>query len=78
MNQVKGASIRLGPSLVPRQGAWSCGYGISLFPPLTRELEVERAPPAIRQTVGNWDDHKRLYVVLHRFDFAGRHIESDI
>ncbi|WP_205718061.1 hypothetical protein [Actinomadura soli] len=25
-----------------------------------------------------WEDAKRLYVVLHRFDFDGHHIDSDI
>ncbi|MFD0899376.1 hypothetical protein [Actinomadura sediminis] len=25
-----------------------------------------------------WEDRKRLFVVLHRFDFAGRHLESDV
>ncbi|MFE9103737.1 hypothetical protein [Actinomadura geliboluensis] len=25
-----------------------------------------------------WEDVKRLYTVLHRFDFEGRHIDSDI
>ncbi|WP_326768391.1 hypothetical protein OG978_31230 [Streptomyces sp. NBC_01591] len=25
-----------------------------------------------------WEEHKRLYAVLHRFDHEGRHIDSDI
>ncbi|MET8960479.1 hypothetical protein ABZX69_13390 [Streptomyces sp. NPDC004074] len=25
-----------------------------------------------------WEEQKRLYVVLHRFDFEGRHIDSEI
>ncbi|MGW8953343.1 hypothetical protein [Streptomyces sp. NPDC055709] len=25
-----------------------------------------------------WEEHKRLYAVLHRFDSEGRHIDSDI
>lgn len=30
-------------------------------------------------TVGDdWEEHKRLYVVLHRFDHEGRHVDSDI
>ncbi|MFB8033098.1 hypothetical protein ACFC5Z_09075 [Streptomyces sp. NPDC056004] len=26
----------------------------------------------------DWEEHKRLYVVLHRFDHEGRHVDSDI
>ncbi len=26
----------------------------------------------------DWEDAKRLYAVLHRFDFDGRHVDSDI
>ncbi|WP_405717361.1 hypothetical protein [Streptomyces sp. NBC_00046] len=30
-------------------------------------------------TVGDdWEEHKRLYAVLHRFDHEGRHLGSDI
>ncbi|MEU6922803.1 hypothetical protein [Streptomyces sp. NPDC046631] len=25
-----------------------------------------------------WEEHKRLYTVLHRFDHEGRHVDSDI
>ncbi|WP_431926281.1 hypothetical protein [Nonomuraea jabiensis] len=31
-----------------------------------------------RRSADNWEDHKRLYVVLHRFDFEGWHVESTI
>lgn len=27
---------------------------------------------------GGWEENKRLYVVLHRFDYEGHHINSDI
>ncbi|MFG3526695.1 hypothetical protein ACGF8B_08120 [Streptomyces sp. NPDC047917] len=30
-------------------------------------------------TIGDgWEEHKRLYTVLHRFDHEGRHLDSDI
>ncbi|MFF5260834.1 hypothetical protein ACFY4C_17990 [Actinomadura viridis] len=25
-----------------------------------------------------WEDHKRLFAVLHRFDLDGRHVDSDV
>ncbi|MEU8803868.1 hypothetical protein [Spirillospora sp. NPDC048819] len=35
------------------------------------------SPEGLRRGEG-WEDAKRLYVVLHRFDFDGHHVDSDI